>query len=199
LCCRFRALFDQAFQLVQLLDPAGIILEVNQSVLGLTQAAPTDIVGHPIWELPIHRLPETAGCLRRAVVEAAEGKLIRCEVDLLGPRDTPITIDLSLKPVQDERGRLTLIIAEGRDITERKRAEQERELLIRDLRDALAKVKLLSGLLPICAACKKIRDDEGAWSQLETYVQRRSEATFSHGLCPDCTQKLYPDLFAEIG
>ena len=70
---------------------------------------------------------------------------------------------------------------------------------MRDLQDVLAKVKLLSGLLPICAACKKIRDDEGTWSQLEIYVHRRSEATFSRGQCLDCTQKLYPDLFAEVG
>ena len=58
-----------------------------------------------------------------------------------------------------------------------------------ELAAALAKVKLLSGLLPICAGCKKIRDDQGYWSQLESYVTKHSEATFSHGLCPDCAQK----------
>ena len=60
------------------------------------------------------------------------------------------------------------------------------------LQEALANVRTLSGLIPICASCKKIRDDKGYWSQLELYIQRNSDALFSHGLCPDCVQKLYP-------
>ena len=69
---------------------------------------------------------------------------------------------------------------------------EEREKLIEELQGALAKVKLLSGLLPICASCKKIRDDKGYWNQLESYLQAHSEAEFSHGLCPECAEKLYP-------
>jgi PleD family two-component response regulator len=63
-----------------------------------------------------------------------------------------------------------------------------------ELEGALAKVKLLSGLVPICAGCKKIRDDQGFWSQVECYIQEHSEATFTHGLCPDCIKKYYPEL-----
>ena len=62
---------------------------------------------------------------------------------------------------------------------------------------ALAKVKLLSGLLPICAGCKKIRDDKGYWSQVEIYLQQHSEVTFTHGICPDCTKKYYPGLVQD--
>jgi hypothetical protein len=79
------------------------------------------------------------------------------------------------------------------DITERKRMEEEREKIMLELQDALAKVKTLSGLLPICASCKKIRNDKGYWNQIEGYVMEHSNATFSHGICPDCAQKLYPD------
>lgn len=71
------------------------------------------------------------------------------------------------------------------------RAEAEREKLVRDLQDALAKVKVLSGLLPICSHCKKIRDDTGYWNQIEHYIATHSDATFSHGICPDCTEALY--------
>lgn len=85
----------------------------------------------------------------------------------------------------------------GREITERKRVEQERERLIADLQRALADVKHLSGLLPICAGCKKIRDDRGYWSQVESYIAERSEARFTHGLCPVCTKKFFPDLTPE--
>jgi len=63
-----------------------------------------------------------------------------------------------------------------------------------ELEAALAKVKLLSGLLPICAGCKKIRDDKGYWGQVESYVQQHSEATFTHSLCPDCTKTYFPDM-----
>ncbi|OGP94640.1 MAG: hypothetical protein A2157_11290 [Deltaproteobacteria bacterium RBG_16_47_11] len=81
-----------------------------------------------------------------------------------------------------------------RDITRRKQAEKEREKLIQELQEALTKVKKLSGLLPICASCKKIRDDKGYWNQIEGYIRDHSEAEFSHGICPECMKKLYPDL-----
>ena len=77
---------------------------------------------------------------------------------------------------------------------ERQKAEAARLVLIQSLQDALDHVKLLSGLLPICSSCKKIRDDKGYWSQVESYIQKHSEATFTHGMCPDCFKKLYPDL-----
>lgn len=84
------------------------------------------------------------------------------------------------------------------DITARRLAEEmlkqkemERERLIAELQGALAEVKTLSGLFPICASCKKIRDDKGYWNQIESYIQEHSEAKFSHGLCPECTDELY--------
>jgi hypothetical protein len=70
----------------------------------------------------------------------------------------------------------------------------EQTALIVKLQDALAKIKTLRGLLPICASCKKIRDDKGYWSQIEVYVRDHSDAEFSHGLCPDCAQKYYDQL-----
>jgi len=62
------------------------------------------------------------------------------------------------------------------------------------VQDALKKVKLLSGFLPICASCKKIRDDKGYWNQIESYIRDHSEADFSHGICPECARKLYSEL-----
>jgi len=79
------------------------------------------------------------------------------------------------------------------DITERKRVEEERKKLIHELQEAIANIKQLRGLLPICANCKKIRDDKGYWNQIESYIQDHSGAEFSHGMCPECLKKLYPD------
>ena len=73
-------------------------------------------------------------------------------------------------------------------------AQREREAVIVELQEALSNVKRLSGLLPICASCKKIRDDDGYWHQVEVYIHTHTEANFSHSICPDCTQKLYPSL-----
>jgi len=81
-----------------------------------------------------------------------------------------------------------------RDITAAKRLEKEREKLIGELQGAIAKVRTLSGLLPICASCKKIRDDKGYWNQIETFIRDHSEAEFSHSICPDCARELYTDL-----
>ncbi|MCX5813125.1 MAG: PAS domain S-box protein [Proteobacteria bacterium] len=83
------------------------------------------------------------------------------------------------------------------DVTKEKYAEEEREKLIFELQKALSEVKTLSGLLPICASCKKIRNDKGYWEQIEDYVQDHSEAEFSHGICPECGERLYPEYYKK--
>ncbi len=83
------------------------------------------------------------------------------------------------------------------DITERKRSEEERNKLIVDLKKALGEIKTLQKILPICASCKKIRDNTGAWKQIEAYISEHTETEFSHGLCNDCAKKLYPKYFKE--
>jgi hypothetical protein len=80
------------------------------------------------------------------------------------------------------------------EIEERRQTQLENDKLIVELRQALSKVKVFSGLLPICAACKKIRDDKGEWNQLEHYIAGRSEARFSHSICPECARELYSDV-----
>jgi AmiR/NasT family two-component response regulator len=94
-----------------------------------------------------------------------------------------------IKPPQAREMRRAIAIALARfeDMVALRRLNAE-------LQEALAQVKLLSGLLPICASCKKIRDDDGHWHAIESYIRDRSEAKFSHGLCQDCAQELYPDL-----
>ncbi len=77
---------------------------------------------------------------------------------------------------------------------ERKKTEAEKVKLISHLEEALKEVKTLTGLIPICASCKKIRDDKGFWNQIELYIREHSDAEFSHGICPDCAEKLYPGL-----
>ncbi len=84
------------------------------------------------------------------------------------------------------------VIGVARNISKRVAIEEERENLIAELQDALASIKTLKGMLPICASCKKIRDDKGYWQQIEEYISEHSGAEFSHGICPDCLERLYP-------
>lgn len=115
------------------------------------------------------------------------------------------TIDKTLKKfkselserirIESEREKLITQLSE--EINERKRAEEGRERLITELKTAFAEVKTLRGIIPICSNCKKIRDDEGYWQQVEEYIQERSEAAFSHGLCHECAEELYPQVETE--
>ena len=85
-------------------------------------------------------------------------------------------------------------IANSQLYAELKRSEEEQKRLVIQLQDALANIKTLHGLIPICASCKQIRDDKGYWNQIESYIRDHSEAEFSHGICPECMKKLYPNM-----
>lgn len=95
-------------------------------------------------------------------------------------------------PVFDEQGEVVQMIEYSMDITRRKDLENERTELIATLQEALGKIKTLSGLLPICAGCKKIRDDQGYWNQIESYLRAHAEVEFTHGMCPECIKEWFP-------
>jgi uncharacterized paraquat-inducible protein A len=83
-------------------------------------------------------------------------------------------------------------------VTERKGVEANLEKLVLELQGALGRIKTLKGLLPICSACKKIRDDKGYWNHIENYIRHHSEADFTHGICPSCAEKLYAEERGKI-
>jgi len=118
-------------------------------------------------------------------VDGFESEWYRADETLFFGRETAWTIF-------DEKGNPLFIDAILEDITLKKQTEAEREQLIELLQTARTKIKVLSGLLPICSSCKRIRDEEGGWIQVEQYIGEHSEAEFSHGICPDCASRLYP-------
>lgn len=91
-----------------------------------------------------------------------------------------------------------LIVRAVRYAVERNRLERERQELVKRLQESLATVQTLHGLLPICASCKQIRDDHGQWHQIENYVRQRTNAEFTHGICPNCLQRDYPDVYERM-
>ena len=98
-------------------------------------------------------------------------------------------------PYRDKEGRIAGIVGFSIDITDRKQAEDALEEERRRLQQALDEVRTLRGIVPICASCKKIRDDNGYWNQVEKYISERTDAEFSHGICPECAKKLYPEYY----
>jgi len=103
-------------------------------------------------------------------------------------------IDMRVDPIADRWGDVAGRLVVTRDITVRKVLENERERLIAELKKALSEVRALEELLPICASCKKVRDDKGYWSQIDVYLQTRAAVEFTHGICPDCDVRLYGHL-----
>jgi hypothetical protein len=115
----------------------------------------------------------------------------------------PITKDVvsvlvSAVPETDDDGNIFRIIVTFMDITNRKKAEEVKDKLLIELREVLASVKTLSGLLPICSYCKKIRDDKGYYHQIESYISDHTEVDFSHGICPDCAEEHFPEEWNSI-
>ncbi len=106
-----------------------------------------------------------------------------------------IIVSITGRPMRNSSNQVIGGVAVLRDITEMKKAAEKQEILIRQYADALSEVKTLNGLLPICAKCKKIRDDQGYWKQIELYIEQHSEAEFSHCICPSCAIELYPGIF----
>jgi PAS domain S-box-containing protein len=108
-----------------------------------------------------------------------------------------VEVSLSVSPVRNSAGEIVGVSTIARDIGERKRAEREREHLVSELQRLLGEVKTLSGLLPICSYCKKIRDDKGYWNQIEHYIGQHSRANFTHSVCPDCAKNQYAEFLAD--
>ncbi|MEN6318042.1 MAG: PAS domain-containing protein [Syntrophaceae bacterium] len=129
---------------------------------------------------------------RHTRIIAEYGYTKEMPIDLLRKDGTIMHTLVTAAARYDREGNVIGFQGTIRDVTERRKAEVEREKLIVKLQEALSKVKSLSGLLPICASCKKIRDDKGYWTQIELYITSHSEADFSHGLCPECRKVLYP-------
>jgi response regulator RpfG family c-di-GMP phosphodiesterase len=124
-----------------------------------------------------NRLQRLVPAVQRALEEAREVKARREAEAQLRKAHDELEVQVKQRTAQLQT-----------EIEERKKTEE-------DLREALSRIKTLSGLLPICASCKKIRDSKGNWEQVEVYIKNNSNAEFTHGVCPECARKLYPQAF----
>ena len=137
----------------------------------------------------------TKKCALTRVVNGAEKYTCESHVNINGENKNFL---VTVTPYVDSQNKISGIIESFEDITERQKLEEQNGHLISDLQESFKKVKLLSGLLPICASCKSIKDGKGRWSKVETYIANHSDATCSHGICPECAERLYPELYTSI-
>jgi PAS domain S-box-containing protein len=168
-----------------------VILYANPSATKMVGYAMAELIGNPFYTF-IH--PDEKERVTENYQRRLAGKDVETiyETSLSHKKGETIDVEFNIGFIPYEDGRALLIIV--RNNTFRKKMEKERERIIKELKEAMSNIKTLSGMLPICASCKKIRKDDGYWQQIESYVKDHSEADFSHGICPDCARALYPDL-----
>jgi PAS domain S-box-containing protein len=191
---RYKELFETVPTGLFRCTPEGQILDANAAfckTLGWTDRR--RLLQSSFSQL--HATAQDFGDWREAVER--DGEVASVESRVKTPKGEIRWVEIHARALRDPRTQHIIYEGSVEDITARKRSEEERERLIKDLQEALAHVKSLSGLLPICASCKKIRDEGGEWNMLETYIEQRSHAHFTHSFCPECARRLYPEVFLD--
>jgi len=186
---RFRSLSDATFEGV-VITHGGIIIEANTSVCNTLGYDPDEIIGKKIVDII---LPEEKANVEGKMLSGYEKSY---ETRFRKKDGSIVSIEVQGKMFSYKGQEVR--VAAVRDLTERKEAELERERLIVSLQDALAEVQTLRGILPICSFCKKIRNDDGYYEQIEAYIHRHSGVDFSHTVCPSCFKENYPEMYKEI-
>jgi PAS domain S-box-containing protein len=184
----YRLLFENCMDGIMKTSPNGSIFDANPAACAIFERTREEIIAAGREGLIDGSDPRLPGLIeQRKLTGKAHGELNGRRRD-----GSLFPVEFSSVVFENLQGepRTCIII---RDISERKAADDERERLIQELQDAMARVKSLSGLLPICASCKKIRDEQGQWHHLELYIRSHSKAEFSHGICPECQLELYPE------
>jgi PAS domain S-box-containing protein len=194
---RFRKAFENAVIGRGLAEPGGTFIKVNDAFCKMLGYSNKEFL-KKTWMDITHPddLAESAGYAQRLI--KGEIPSFNFVHRLIGKDGRIVWVDLNVVLVMDSRNRPLYVVGDIVDISGLKHVEEEHEKLIEELRKALAEVKTLQGILPICLYCKKIRDDEGFWEQVEVYINQRSEADFSHSICPGCLKEHYPKQFQEI-
>ena len=183
---RFEDVFHGSMDVLMIIDVSKcMILKANKTCERILGFKPNELEGMPFSIL----FPEQEEKSVREMLEKLKiyGGVFTQEFRKAEEFSSPMDFNATIISWEGKDAFLVTL----RDVSEREEAEREKNRLLSELQNALNKIKILSGLLPICASCKRIRDKKGNWHPVEVYVQKHSEAEFSHGICPDCAKKLY--------
>lgn len=189
---RYKELFDTVPVGLFRCTPLGQILDANPAFVAITgYASRTDLLSKKFADL--HSDKNDFNTWRDKLER--DGAVTSIESRFQSPSGTDRWVEIHAKALRDSENQEICYEGSVEDITTRKQVDAERDRLIRELKFALAHVKTLAGLLPICSSCKKIRDAEGRWNMLESYIENHSQAHFTHSFCPECASRLYPEVF----
>jgi len=193
----FRAVFDRGTVGIAMIGSDLRFSRVNPTLLRILGRSENELIGHRISEVThpddVERVSQLALSLFRNEIP-----YYRLEKRYLHKNGSVVWARLTATAIPNSEGIPEFGLAMIEDISEAKKYEQERESMIEQLQEALANVKTLTGLLPMCSWCKKIRDEHGVWSEIEVYIQQRSDADFTHGICTECQNKIRKDLGLEL-
>lgn len=188
---RYEKLVDNLPQIIVETDLEGTLTYANKKAIEATGYTKEDIddginaVQFVVSEERYRVIENMQRILKGETLEGNEYTALRKDGSTY-----PVLVYTSYKIENGQKAGLRSIIV---DISEKKNEEIKKANLIAELQKTLKQVRVLSGLIPICASCKQIRDDKGFWNQIEKYISEHSDAVFSHSICPSCAQKLYPD------
>lgn len=185
---KFRRIVDTAQEGIWFIDAAGRTSYVNRRLAEMLGYTEEEMRGRPVSDF----LPAGCLCVDRYRDIGMPGKTLeeRNDCRIRRKDGSDLWTIMSTNALVDDAGNGIGSLAMVTDISDRKGMEREREGLIDELQAALANVKTLKGLLPICAWCNKVRDEGGDWHPMEVYIKIHSDASFSHGICPDCRAKM---------
>ena len=193
---RYRLIADNTSDVIWTMDLEGRFTYLSPSIERLRGYTPEEVLQQSIEEVMD---PQAAVEIRRNFeanldrYRASRTAQTRLRLEQPCKDGSWVWTEVITNGLYDDEGNLIAILGVTRDITEQVRIEQELRAAKEAAEKALAQVKTLSGLIPICAGCKQIRDDEGYWKRVEDYLSSHTEARFSHGMCPSCLENLYPE------
>ena len=183
----YRGLMDASLDGIAIIGQDHRIREVNRRFARM--------LGYTMDEMLRLRTWDWEGVMTESKIRAKFSDLSKTKTtfETCHRRKDGTVYDAEVTACGTKMGKESVILTITRDITERKQRETEMKNMILQLQEATKNVKILKGLLPICSSCKKIRDDQGYWKQIETYISDHSDVEFSHSICRECAKKLYGD------
>jgi PAS domain S-box-containing protein len=184
---RWRMLVEQSRDGIVILDQSGRVFEANKRFADMLGYSVEETHRLCVWDWDVRFPKERLTEMIRNVDETGD------HFETKQRRKDGTVIDVELSNNGAVYGDKKYVFCICRDVTDRNRAEKDKEELIDRLRKALSAIRTLKGILPICANCGRIKDETGRWEPFEDYLKGHSEAEISHGLCPDCAKRLYPD------
>ncbi len=194
---KYRAIFENAVEGIFQTTPEGKFISANPALAKMFgYDSPEELMGS-VSDIGGQLYGDHEKRSEHLIILNQKGMVNKFEARMHRKDGSIFWISINTGTVRDHIGKPLYYEGFAVDITKHKEAEEERDRLVLELKDALSQVKTLSGLLPICASCKKIENNKGCWEEMEVYIRDHSEADFSHGICPECAEKLYPEYYKK--